>query len=488
MSSLLKNTTKLLGGNIFAQLIGIIAIPIITRLYSTEQFGSFAITLSIATIISSVSTLGFHLAILIPKEKSQAKALAKISLISLFLTSLPISLFASLFPSQIAVFFGEGIDQQTVHIISIMVVSQGLYSIVSYWCIREKKFGLVATSKIFESISDRGLAIGSVAFGWASALSLSIARILGVITSLIFLLLSIRHTKKETHTTQLPVTSAPICVTFKNFKEYAIYNTPSVLLINAMGQLPTIMIGYFYSPVAAGLYAIANRLVSIPVQALGSALSTTVTQHFASLVSNDDLEVAKKNAVDMHSRLFAFLLIPFSFICVTGEHVVELLLGSQWLVAGNLVQWMSYFAFSTLMAQAFGGLFDVMKRQKIRLQFHIANFFFRIGVLVICGFMDLSIVTTIAYFAVVSNLMNLIAVRIAFDGIGAGREIINSIIRNAPPPIFMILCAWWLSSTYSDAVAIGFSFLYCLTWLSTLLNIFYRKECAAFFCKLKKCT
>lgn len=488
MSSFFANTTKLLGGNIFAQLIGIIAIPVITRLYSTEQYGSFAIILSIATIISSISTLGFHLAILIPKNRSQAIALVKISLISVLLTSLPLSLTAFFFPTLITTYVGDSIPPPIIHIISIMVVSQGLYSITSYWCIREKNFGSVATSKVFESISDRGIAIGVVALGWASALSLCIARICGVITSLTFLLLSIRQAKDKNSLAIQPQHYTPtLSKTFKEFKEYAIYNTPSVLLINAMGQLPTIIIGYFYSPVAAGLYAIANRLVSIPVQALGSALSTTVTQHFASLVAHGDIATARNDAISMHSRLFAFLLIPFSFICIAGEHVVELLLGENWLLAGNLVQWMSYFAFSTLMAQAFGGLFDVMKRQRIRLSFHIANFICRISVLLSCGFMDLPIVSTIAYFAIVSNAMNLIAVKIAFDGIGAKKEIYTSILNNLTPPTCLLLCAWWINSTAGINSALAFSSLYCLAWLTILLKIYYRKECAAYFHRIKKC-
>lgn len=485
MSSFLKNTTKLLGGNVFAQIIGIIAIPIITRIYNTEQYGSFAITLSIATIISSVSTLGFHLAILIPKENSTAKALAKISLISLILTSLPISLASLINPSLLIYFLGSNIDQNTIRVISIMVISQGLYSIASYWCIREKKFGAVATSKIFESISDRGIAIGAAAFGWASAISLSFARIFGVIISLVFLLFTIRTTRTEKNASDLSTSTTSIYSTFKDFKEYAIFNTPSVLLINAMGQLPTIIIGYFYSPVAAGLYAIANRLVSIPVQALGSALSTTVTQHFASLISEGNVETAKKNAIEMHSKLFAFLLIPFSLLCVIGGHVVELLLGPQWLLAGNLVQWLSYFALSTLLAQAFGGLFDVMKRQKTRLKFHMANFIFRIGVLLICSLMDLAITSTIACFAVVANIMNLIAVKIAFDGIGAKNEITSSIISNIIPPLCMILCAWWLETAFSFVIAMIFSLIYCAIWQLVLLNKFYRKECISFFYRLK---
>lgn len=486
MSSFFANTTKLLGGNIFAQLIGILAIPIITRLYSTDQFGSFSIILSAATIIASVSTLGFHLAILIPKERSQAKALAKIALICLLLTSLPLSIIAVLFPSLFESLLGNNFNHQTVHLITLMVICQGLYSVVSYWCIRERQFGAVATSKIFESIFDRGMAVGAGAFGWTSALSLSVARVLGIVSSLGFLVLSIRNVKNKQQSSATVTSKKSIYCTFQEFKEYAIYNTPSVLLINAMGQLPTIMIGYFYSPIAAGLYAIANRLVSIPVQALGSALSTTVTQHFASMVSNGDLKGARKNAISMHTSLFAFLLIPFSFICITGEYIVELLLGPQWLLAGNLVQWMSYFAFSTLMAQAFGGLFDVMKRQKVRLTFHIINFIFRIGTLLICGYLELPILTTIASFAVVANIMNLIAVKLAFDGIGAKKEILTSIARNIAPPLCLLLCAWELNSVYGENIKIIFSLFYCLIWLLALLHILYRKECIAQLRKIKK--
>src|SRR5690606_41413382 len=63
------------------------ALPILTRLYSPEDFGVLAVYASVLALISVVSCLRLEIAIPIPKERSQAIDLLFLSLLSALLVT-----------------------------------------------------------------------------------------------------------------------------------------------------------------------------------------------------------------------------------------------------------------------------------------------------------------------------------------------------------------------------------------------------------------
>ena len=67
----LKNIFTLLSGATIAQIIILISIPILTRIYTPEDFGFIAIYLSIANIIAAISTGRYEQAIIFTKKKEK---------------------------------------------------------------------------------------------------------------------------------------------------------------------------------------------------------------------------------------------------------------------------------------------------------------------------------------------------------------------------------------------------------------------------------
>ena len=84
----LKSVFSVGAGNLLAQIINIITIPIISRLYTDEVYGEFGIFTSTATIIVGITTLGLNSSIMLPKEDNEAKKVLTMTFyIQLFLTS-----------------------------------------------------------------------------------------------------------------------------------------------------------------------------------------------------------------------------------------------------------------------------------------------------------------------------------------------------------------------------------------------------------------
>ena len=87
-SDYFKNISKLVAGTSIAQLISFLAAPVITRLFTPSDVGSFTFLLSIAGGIGLVATLRYELAIILPKENSDSANLAFLSMIIAFFISI----------------------------------------------------------------------------------------------------------------------------------------------------------------------------------------------------------------------------------------------------------------------------------------------------------------------------------------------------------------------------------------------------------------
>ena len=66
-------------GNAGAQTIAVAFAPIITRLYGPEAFGMLGMFVAMVGLLTPVAALAYPMAIVLPKEDSEAKGIAQVS-------------------------------------------------------------------------------------------------------------------------------------------------------------------------------------------------------------------------------------------------------------------------------------------------------------------------------------------------------------------------------------------------------------------------
>lgn len=465
-SSFIKNTSKLLAGNLFGQVLGIIAIPIITRLYSVEAYGVFSVVLASTVILASVSSFSIYLAILIPKRERDAKNIAKLSFIFTFVFSLVLLLALLHSGEYIKEYFNFTLDFYVILCIPVLVVLQSVYTTMTYWGVRKEQYGKVSKSKITESLVDRLSSISLGFLGHTSTYSLIFSRVLACFFAIFQLFTLWTNSKKAK-------SSRPIYFSLvRKYKNYILFNTPSMLLISCVMQLPVILIAMYFSPEAAGLYAIANRVVNIPVSALGNAISKTFTKKIADDYRNNQLEKIGSEGAEFYKSLFSFLLIPFSVLVVSGEQIFELVLGDNWNGAGEIAKLLAYLAMSTLLTQSFGGIFDVYHKQKTRLHFHIVNLIVRVSAITLGFYIDLGFVDTMFVYCGLSTVMNIIALNLMFFYIGHKNTILLNFVNNAKYVFFYFITLHLVieNVTFEYAVLLC-SLILALLWVVKLKGI-----------------
>ena len=128
------------GGTFFSQIIPLAILPILTRLYSPEEFGTLALYIAFFSILSVVVTGRYEMAIMLPKKEKDAISLFQISFLFSFIFSI-FFLLVILFNSEsIMSFLKINSSVAWLYFLPFSIFLAGLYQTYSYWLNRNKKF------------------------------------------------------------------------------------------------------------------------------------------------------------------------------------------------------------------------------------------------------------------------------------------------------------------------------------------------------------
>lgn len=78
-SSTVRSIATLLTGTVASQVIGVITMPILSRIYGPGAFGILAIFLSVSAVVSMVAALRYEYAIVLPEREEDAHRLRQLS-------------------------------------------------------------------------------------------------------------------------------------------------------------------------------------------------------------------------------------------------------------------------------------------------------------------------------------------------------------------------------------------------------------------------
>ena len=173
-----RNVLTLMTGTTIAQAIPIAISPILTRIYTPEDFGVFALYMSVASILSVIAAGRYELAIMLPKKDEDAINIVALSILISFFISFISFLVIFLFNAKITNLLGNSEISNWLYFIPITVLLTGMYRSFNYWSNRKKQYKRLATSKIIQSFTTSSTNL-SMGFGGFGASGLILGGVLG---------------------------------------------------------------------------------------------------------------------------------------------------------------------------------------------------------------------------------------------------------------------------------------------------------------------
>lgn len=324
----------LLSGTLVAQLLNVLFIPIITRLYGPEELGELGYYLRIVLFFAALVTLRLELGFLNERHVDHRSLLLKFTLKwSLILSVLIlIPLFGYyLFASD---------DLPSIYMIILIpagVFLHALFNIGTHWELAEERFSSISLARFTHSFITNGLKVGA---GWLKlgSLGLIIAVIIGLATSsLIYLrkmpLRVIASTKK---------TGALL----KKHRELYLYNLPHVLVDLFRDFALASLIIIFFSERDYGYFDHTFRVLKLPLTFLGAAVGQALFSRIAAMIA--EKRHLQGFVIKTVLGLTLAAIIPFAVVYFYGPELFGFVFGEEWSTAGVLGSTMTAWLFMNM--------------------------------------------------------------------------------------------------------------------------------------------
>jgi len=353
-----RNILTLITGTTIGQVLPIAAAPILTRIFTPEDFGLFAFYFAIISILAVLATARYELAIILPKRPNDAYQILILSCVLSATVSFCTLLIIWLFEMQIIELIENPSIADFLYWIPISIFFMGLYQPLYYWFNREKGYKKMANSRIVQASS---MVSSQVAFGLLTnltALGLILGQLLGQFLATLYMS---QKFIKDTRNIYKP----------KKLKQLALakryINFPKFLMVahamNASSRLlPNVLINIFFSATAAGLYLLIQRVIGAPLSIIGNAVGDVFRQQAskAYIERRECIVEYKKTFI----KLIIISLLPFCVLFFIAPDLFSIVFGESWRKAGEYAQILMPMFFFQFVASPLSVLFIIAEKQK----------------------------------------------------------------------------------------------------------------------------
>ncbi|MBP5470302.1 MAG: oligosaccharide flippase family protein, partial [Candidatus Riflebacteria bacterium] len=146
---------RLVGGTVIAQIIGVITVPIISRFFGPEAYGTAALFTSITGVIAVVCCWRYELAIVIPEKDEEAASVFFVSLFATLITTILTVIITAFYVEPLFKLLKSENLLPYKWFIPVFVLLHGIYTTFNYWNSRTKRFSRVALAGVLNSTLTR---------------------------------------------------------------------------------------------------------------------------------------------------------------------------------------------------------------------------------------------------------------------------------------------------------------------------------------------
>ncbi len=353
------NVLKLMTGAAFAQVLGLLVSPIVTRFFASDAYGVAALFLSITSIIGILACLRYELAIMLPKTNEEAANILGVCFCSTVLITIITAVVVIFCESYIIQMTNAPELKKYLWLIPVAIFLTGISSALSYWNTRTKHFGRISVLQVISAVATQATKIAAGFAGFVSGGILIMTGILGSIVLATALGGIIWKNDKKLFIEN--VRWKGITAGFVRFKKFFIIDTWGGLLNTISWQLPALMLSSFFSISIVGFYALGLSIIMRPLSIISGSLSQVFFQKASeekNLQGNNALLVER-----LMDRLMFIGILPITVLAVVGEEIFSVIFGARWFEAGRYAQILAPWLFFWFISSPLSTIFLVYERQ-----------------------------------------------------------------------------------------------------------------------------
>ncbi|SPP66206.1 putative Polysaccharide biosynthesis protein [Nitrospira lenta] len=351
-------------GSTTGQLMVVVSMPFITRLYGPGEMGLYAVFTASVGLFATVVAFHYELAIPLSKCDLHARLLTKLALLVAFVVGLLLLGVVIATGDSALKLLGTPELTSIEWLLPISLFATSLVTVLTYRAIRFKTFRLTAAGKALQGVVQSGAQIGYGLLGFGAS-GLIYGTIMGQCIA-IYILGQSGFWQEITRGWSSH--KSKFIVLAGRHKNFPMVSTPSSFINAAVAQLPTIALAAWFDIRVVGLYALGIRILQVPMRFIGDSLSQVFFSMAAEAHRNGSLE----NVVTKTWRVqTTFALHSFVPLAIIAPELFGTVFGQEWREAGVYTQLIMPWIMVSFISTSLSILVTVLQKQKQEFLFQL---------------------------------------------------------------------------------------------------------------------
>jgi O-antigen/teichoic acid export membrane protein len=325
------------GGTAGAQFIGILSAPLMSRVFAPGETGVVAVLSNLLSICGGLAMLRYEQAIPLPKTQRGRTEVALLCFAALGISSALALSCVGFGRAWIASCLKSPAVTPYLWVLPLGLLTAGSALILQNWFVREKDFRTVVGALLAQSVSQITfqLTFGVVTHG--NAWVLAFGPIVGCAAGTWAYLRNLGH---DVFGDVRCTAVSGLLRTAREYRHFPMFNSWSGMLQLLAQTIPVLSLAGLYGTNCAGWYRMAQTMVTLPIAAICSAVSSVYTSEAARLM-HTDIHALRRLYLRITLRMAGLgsLLVIASF---SLPFLVPPLFGQRWAPAGRYAIVMSF--------------------------------------------------------------------------------------------------------------------------------------------------
>lgn len=370
-----RNVATLAGGAALAQFIPLLASPLLTRLYTPQDFGLLALYIAWLSNLAVIATARYELAVVLPDDTPQANNLMALSLS--ICTTLSLLLLTIIIPLQthLSAWAGQPSLRPWLIWLPLSLLLAGGMQAYTSWNNRHRRYRANAAGRIAQGL---GMTVTQLLSGFAGfgAAGLLLGQLVGQALSLV---IQASQDILERCPWRTTVTRNGMKQAAQRYSEFPRINTPHAFTAALQDTLTVTLLTVMTGSLTVGLYGLMMRVLKLPAALVGQAVAQVTYRDMAE--AKNTLQPLAPLYFKTLRILLLLVLPPALLMLFAGPWLFSLVFGPAWREAGMMAAALSPYMLCHFIASPLGMIPLVIDRQRTAFAFTIVSNILFLGAL-----------------------------------------------------------------------------------------------------------
>ena len=344
-------------GTTIAQAIPIAVSPLLTRIYTPEDFGVFALFIALVSLFSSIASARYEFALMLTHTEEDAINVFSLGFIIIIGVVFALLLIVVGIHDEVVLLLGNERIGFWLYLIPLTVLLTGFFNLLTFYHNRRSQYKTIASATVIKSIVSVmvQIVVGLLKPGAGGLISGQI-----IAQGVADMKLMKDMCLNPKFISQVSISKMRTLA--KKYKDFPKFQAPHAFLNASASNVPVYLFSLFFSASVVGLYALSTRMMFAPLMIISGAVSKIYNQKISELYHHGD--DAYEMTIQLLKSMVIKMIIPFMILVAFAPDVFSFVFGEEWREAGRYTQVLSLWIFLNVLVSTVSFIPSLINQQK----------------------------------------------------------------------------------------------------------------------------